>query len=29
MLYSMAKRHQARAPEELADYRKTGAYISV
>lgn len=29
MLYETAKRHQARAPEELADYRKTGAYVRV
>jgi len=29
MLYGIARRHQARAPEELADYRKTGAYINI
>jgi len=29
MVYSLAKRHQANAPEELADHTKTGTYINV
>jgi len=27
MIYSIAKRHQANAPEHLADHTKTGAFI--
>ena len=29
MLYQLAKRHQANAPEALADYRRTGNYLNV
>ncbi len=29
MLYNVAKHHQAAAPPELADYRRTGAYLQV
>jgi hypothetical protein len=29
MLYQIAKKHQANAPEELADHNKTGTYLNV